>query len=97
MVKNSPANAGDTRDMGSMPGLGRSPGEEKWQRTPIFLPGKSHGLRSLIGWGHRVGHDWVTEHTFLEGPGDFLAFIPHFGVVTEAQVEEGLGCGHNTS
>ena len=26
MVKNLPANAGDTRDMGSIPGLGRSPG-----------------------------------------------------------------------
>ena len=27
MVKNSPANAGDTRDTGLIPGLGRSPGE----------------------------------------------------------------------
>ena len=27
MVKNLPANAGDKRDAGSMPGLGRSPGE----------------------------------------------------------------------
>ena len=26
MVKNLPANAGDTRDMGSIPELGRSPG-----------------------------------------------------------------------
>ena len=26
MVKNLPANAGDPRDMGSVPGLGRSPG-----------------------------------------------------------------------
>ena len=26
-VKNSPANAGDIRDVGSIPGLGRSPGE----------------------------------------------------------------------
>ena len=26
MVKNMPANAGDTRDMGLMPGSGRSPG-----------------------------------------------------------------------
>ena len=26
MVKNWPASAGDTRDMGSIPGLGRSPG-----------------------------------------------------------------------
>ena len=27
MVKNPPANAGDVRDMGAIPGLGRSPGE----------------------------------------------------------------------
>ena len=27
MVKNLPVNAGDERDMGSIPGLGRSPGE----------------------------------------------------------------------
>ena len=27
MVKNLPANAGDTGDLGSIPGLGRSPGE----------------------------------------------------------------------
>ena len=27
MVKNPPANAGDARDLGSVPGLGRSPGE----------------------------------------------------------------------
>ena len=26
MVKNSPANAGDVRDLGSIPGSGRSPG-----------------------------------------------------------------------
>ena len=25
VIQNSPANAGDTRDMGSVPGLGRSP------------------------------------------------------------------------
>ena len=28
VVKNPPANAGDTRDAGSIPGLGRSPGVE---------------------------------------------------------------------
>ena len=27
VVKNPPANAGDIRDLGSIPGLGRSPGE----------------------------------------------------------------------
>ena len=33
----------------------------KWQPMPVFLPGKSCGQRSLVGfcpWGHRVGHDW---------------------------------------
>ena len=28
----------------------------KWQSTPVFLPGKSHGWRSLVGyrpWGHK--------------------------------------------
>ena len=32
----------------------------KWQPTPVFLPGKSHGLRSLEGYsprGPRVGQD----------------------------------------
>ena len=32
----------------------------KWQLTPVFLPGKSHGQRSLAGyspWGRKVGHD----------------------------------------
>ena len=27
MVKNTPVSAGDTRDVGSIPGLGKSPGE----------------------------------------------------------------------
>ena len=37
------------------------PWRMKWQTTPAFLPGKSHGQRNLEGyspWGHkRVGHD----------------------------------------
>ena len=50
VVKNLPANAGDIRDAGSIPGLGRSPGGGKWQPTPVFLPGESHGLKSLEGY-----------------------------------------------
>ena len=33
----------------------------KWQPTPVFLPGESQGLGSLVGcclWGRRVRHDW---------------------------------------
>ena len=46
MVKNPPANARDARDVGLVPGLGRSPGEGKCQPTLVFLPGESHGQRS---------------------------------------------------
>ena len=41
VVKNLPANAGDVRDAGSIPGLGRSPGGGAWQPTPVFLPRES--------------------------------------------------------
>ena len=46
VVKNLPANAGDVRDAGSIPGLGRSPGGGAWQPTPVFLPRGSsvHGV-----------------------------------------------------
>ena len=41
-------------------------GIRKWLPTPTFLPGKSHGQRSLAGYslrGLRVGHDWAHTHT----------------------------------
>ena len=48
VVKNMPANSGDLRDSGLIPGLGRSCGEEKGKPTPVFLPAVSHGQRSLV-------------------------------------------------
>ena len=48
MVKNVPANAGDSRDVSSNPGSGRSPGVGNGN-APVFLPGKFHGQRSLVG------------------------------------------------
>ena len=54
VVKNPPANAGDLWDVGSIPGLGRFP--RGGQPTPVFLPGESHGQRSLVGYspqGHK--------------------------------------------
>ena len=47
MVKNPLANARDTGDMGSIPGVRKMPWRRKWQPAPVFLPGKSHGQRSL--------------------------------------------------
>ena len=54
MVKNLPANAGDVRDVGSILGAGRS--KREWQPASVFLPGESHGQRTLVGsspWGHK--------------------------------------------
>ena len=49
MVKNPSANARDAKDADSIPGLGGFPRRRVWQLTPVFLPGKSHGQRSLAG------------------------------------------------
>ena len=51
--KESVYNAGD---LGSIPGSGRPPWRRAWQPTPVFLPGESHGQRSLAGyspWGRK--------------------------------------------
>ena len=50
VVKNPPVNAGDMRDKGSIPGLGRFPWRRTWQPTPVFLPGEFHGQRRLVGY-----------------------------------------------
>ena len=44
------SNTGDARDLGSISRSGRSPGVGNGIPTPIFLPGKSHGQRSLAGY-----------------------------------------------
>ena len=62
VVKNLPANIGDVRTAGLIPGSGRSSGGGRaWQPTPVFLPGESlwteepGGLKSM--GSQRVGHN----------------------------------------
>ena len=41
-------------DVSSIPGPGKIPRKRKWQVTSVFLPSKSDGQRSLVGyslWG----------------------------------------------
>ena len=60
VVKNPPANAGDTGDKSSIPGLGRSPGKEiathssilTWKISWVEEPGRLQSMRL-----QRVGHD----------------------------------------
>ena len=38
------------------PWVGKIPWRKKWKPTPVLLPGKFHGQRSLVGyspWGHK--------------------------------------------
>ena len=56
VVKNPPANAGDVRDAGSIPGSGRSPGVGNSNLLQYPCLEKSHGQRSLVGyspWSHK--------------------------------------------
>ena len=56
MVENLPDTEGEVREMGFIPGSGRSPGVGKWQHAPVFLPGKLHGQRSLMGYSLLFSH-----------------------------------------
>ena len=62
---NSHASARDTRGMGSILAcIGKNPWRKKWQPTPVFLPGKLHGQRSLVGRSPRGRREsGLTEHT----------------------------------
>ena len=82
MVKNLPANAGDIRDRGSMPGLRREGLEEGTAThscvlffffpTPVFLPGEFHGQKNLAGyspWGWKeLDTTEAPEHVCMHLP-----------------------------
>ena len=57
------------------PWVGKIPWRRKWQPTPVFLPGKSHGQRSLAGyssWGHKesdMAEQLSVHPAFVSGTG----------------------------
>ena len=69
-VEKLPANARRPR---FHPCVQKIPWRRKWQPTPIFLPGKSHGQRSLAGcspWGCKE-LDMNDRLTFMLGVGSY--------------------------
>ena len=58
-------------------GVRKIPWRRLWQPTPVFLPGKSHGQRSLLGYSKRVGHDWATKQKQLLPLPAVLGWIIH--------------------
>ena len=70
--KASACNAGDP---GSIPELGRFPWRRQWHPTPVLLPGKSHGRRSLGGCtvhGIPKSRTWLSDFTFSENDVQYL-------------------------
>ena len=67
VIKNSPANVGDARDVALIPGWGRSPGVGN-SNPPVLLPGISHGWRSLVGcsqWGREESDTTERLHFYF--------------------------------
>ena len=60
-VKNLPA----VQRPGFNPWVGKIPWRRKWQPTPVFLPGESHGQRSLVGYSPRGHRESKTERLSL--------------------------------
>jgi len=50
---------GDVKRLGFDPWVGKIPWRRAWQPIPVFLPGESHGQRSLAGCGPQ-------DHTQLD-------------------------------
>ena len=51
------------------PWVGTIPWRRAGQSTPVFLPGESHGQRSLAGcslWGHKELDPTEHAHTYIE-------------------------------
>ena len=61
VVRNLPANAGDRR-CGFDPWVEKIPWRRKWQSSPEFLPGRSHGQEP----GHKVLD--MTKRAHTQGP-----------------------------
>ena len=76
MVKNLPANAGHAGDAGSIPGLGRSPGEGNGNPLQYSCLGKFHGQRNLAGyspWGCRES-DTTERLSSIVDLEDYVSF-----------------------
>ena len=62
------------RRRGLDPWVGKIPWRRKWQHTPVFLPGKSHGQKNLVGYFH--GSTKESDTTWrLNGDNIYIYFL----------------------
>ena len=76
------------------PWVRRIPWRRKWQPTPVFLPGKSHGQRSLVGyspWGCKgFRHGWACMPAFTVAAGDSVEVVGKTEEIWHSAVTEGV-------
>ena len=72
VVKNLPANSGDAREVGSVPGWGRSPGEGNGNPLQYFCLENFMDRRAWRATVHGVtkGQTWLTTSTTSTQPGE---------------------------
>ena len=59
VVKNPRANAGRRKRRGFNSWVGKISWRTVWQPTPVFLPGESHGQRSVVGCSPWIAESWT--------------------------------------
>ena len=68
--------------------IGKIPWRRKWQPTPVFLPGKSHGERSLVGcspWNHKKStNNWAWQQQQRSD-------VTHLRDISESSTSQGHG------
>ena len=76
LVRNLPS----CRRRGFYPWVGKTPCRKAWQPTPVFLPGESHGQRSLEGynpWGRKESDmtERLSTHSLIDSPKSVNNFL----------------------
>ena len=74
------------------PWVGKTPWRRKWQPTPVFLPGESHGQRSLVGYSpwsrmSRTQLKWLSMQRWIWKPlGQEQRCLPVFLLLSPSSV-----------
>jgi len=84
VVKNLPAMQEGHR---FNPWVGKIPWRRKWQPIPVFLPGKSHGQRSLVGYSS-LGCKRVRYHLAAKNNNTHTHTHTHMYIHAHARVWE---------
>ena len=71
---------------GFNPWVEKSPWRRKWQPTPVFLPGESHGQRSLAGYSPRGCKESNTTKVTAQAPTGAVGGTPKTTIVISSKI-----------